>query len=122
MEKHHRIAGKIQLVLAALFFVGSLAAIVLIFVLGSINIEGYSSFRAPDLGEYLTSPFTLGLAALACVFAMHFHWARSWLKGNQRAKYPLVVLSILQLFFLYLMPVATYCLWAFLRPLPAERN
>jgi Na+-driven multidrug efflux pump len=122
MEKHQRVAGKIQQVLAVLFFFGSLAAIVLIFVLGSINIAGYSSFRAPDIGEYLASPFVLGLAALACVFALQFHWARSWLRGNPSAKYPLVVLAVLQLFYLFLMPIAIYCLWAFLRRLPAEQG
>lgn len=122
MEKHRRIAGRIQQVLASLFFVGSLAAIALIFVLGSSNIEGYSSFRAPGIGEYLSSPVTIGLAVLACLFAAHFHWARSWLRGNQRAKYPLVVFAILQMSFLFLMPVAIYCLWAFLRPLPAEEG
>ncbi|MGE5468216.1 MAG: hypothetical protein ACM3Y9_12405 [Ignavibacteria bacterium] len=120
MEKHRRIAGRIQQVLAVLFFVGSLAAIGLFFALGSMNIAGVGSFRAPSFMEYMKSPVTIGLAVLACVFVAQFHWARSWLKGNERAKYPLVGLAVLQMTFLYLMPVAIYCLWAFLRRPPAE--
>lgn len=123
MERHHFIAGRIQQILAVLFFVGCLATIVLIYVLGSSNIAGISHFRPPSLMEYLTQPVIGGLAALAGVSVAQFLWARTWLKGNQRAKTPLVVFAILQaLSFPYLTPFGIYCLWALLRKLPAKNG
>jgi Na+-driven multidrug efflux pump len=120
MDKHRHIAGKIQQVVAALCLFGTLALMALIFALGSWNVEGTSHFHEQSLYEYLASPYTIILIALACVFAAQFYWARSWANGNQRARYPLACFAVLQLLSLYLIPVAIYSLWALFRPLPAD--
>ncbi|HEX8988100.1 MAG TPA: hypothetical protein VF816_09065 [Rhodocyclaceae bacterium] len=92
----------------------------LIFALGSWNLEGTSQFHKPTLQEYLALPDTIASIVLGCVFAAQFHLARSWGKGNQRAKYPLACFAVLQLLSLFLIPVAVYSLWALFRRLPAE--
>ncbi len=120
MDKHHQIAGRLQLCIAAFCIVGAMAAIAIIFAIGSINWSGTSYFNGGGFMKFVGSFIGFMLVAVVFAGAAHFWFARSWLKGNQRAKYPLACFSVLQIASLYLAPIALYTLWALFRTLPAK--
>lgn len=118
MDKHHQMAGRLQLGVAVLYILGAMAAIAIFVAIGSINWSGTSHFNGGGFMDFLGSFIGLLLVAVVIAGAAQLQIARSWLKGNQRAKYPLACFSILQIVSLYLAPIACYTLWALFRTLP----